>query len=114
MKYCFVFFGVLFGLIVWSCAKDVGLNPELNKTFCDTISYSQDVRGILDTNCVICHDASFVGKDYTSYDGIKQKIDNGTFYVKVIQTREMPLTGSITEMEYNILKCWYEKGGPNN
>jgi hypothetical protein len=109
-------------LFVLSCRKDKAermLTPdEIEfKKYCDSIgvTYTNDVYPIIHTNCVVpgCHGAGATW-DYTTYAGLKAKVDNGSFEQRVIIQRSMPDGPPLSAQEIDILKCWLLDGAPNN
>lgn len=82
-------------------------------------SFANDVVPIINNACVSCHNSGYAYGDFTSYLGIKAKIDNGSFKLRTIDQKSMPpsnLSGptSLTSTELNILSCWIEAGAPEN
>src|SRR3954465_9891220 len=75
-------FPLVLGLIVFSCTKDTGTAPKpvvAVPGFCDTITYTEDIKPIIDANCNSCHgDVSPSGGfPLTSYDLLKEKAESG-------------------------------------
>ena len=82
---------------------------------CDrTISYTADILPIVTANCVVCHNASTPNRNYLTYEGLKQKADNGTLFNRIVVLKDMPAAGSISDKERNMIKCWIDQGAPNN
>lgn len=73
-----------------------------------SISYTNTAKVIIDKNCAGCH------REYSSYNAIKNIIDNGSFKHEVIETREMPKREPLSADDYNTLKAWLEAGAPEN
>jgi hypothetical protein len=105
------------------CRKDQALlvNPNVD---CSTISvsYSADIVPIIETSCATgagagsgCHDSWIL-----TYDGLKTKIDNGKFEMRVISQQDMPLIpntfgiDSLTADEFAKIQCWLADGYPEN
>jgi hypothetical protein len=90
---------------------------ELN--LCDGVKYSVNIVPLVQTHCALagCHngDSMSVG-DFNNYTDIKMRVDNGQFKIKVIDTQSMPPPSrpSLTSNEFNLLKCWFEAGAPEN
>ena len=110
-------------LILAACTKDIGPNPDLVKSFCDTISFSKHVKPIIQTNCVSCHKAGGFAGSYADFDTdmypvLKTKADNGTLRGRAVDLTISPTMpyGSppLPEEQRNILRCWIEAGAPNN
>jgi hypothetical protein len=77
------------------------------------------VLGILNTNCTFsgCHNTGSVNGDFTSYAGIKLKVDNGTFSNRVLVTKDMPPNytsgpSSLSDCDLIKLKKWINLGAP--
>lgn len=87
---------------------------------CDTINpvtYTNFVKSILETYCTIsgCHDIDAPpGLDYTTYAGIKAKVDNGKFYDRVINLQDMPEPDSLVLDSCTLLHLqeWLNNGAP--
>lgn len=113
--------------VVFSCKKDKAerLLTEEEIAFrahCDTaaVSYTNDVLPIINANCAIsgCHAPPNGGNwDYTTYAGLKAKVDNGALKKRAVEEKSMPPTFSgltLTQEEIDILHCWILDNGPNN
>ena len=116
MKKIIFLFGV--GMIfTFACTyKKGGVAPSVEK--CDSISYIADIHTITVTYCQPvhgsgCHEAGSVAGDYTSYAGLKAKVDNGTLYNRVVDSRTMPPAG-LTDDCVKKISCWLKQGALNN
>lgn len=102
-------------LTLGSCEKSVGKLPPKVVTLCDTITYTKTIRPMINKDCVSCHDANSSYGDFTSFAGLKQKIDNGSFKNRVFDSpaNPMPQGAMYTQDKLDIIKCWLDKGAPN-
>lgn len=124
MKYSRVFTSLVVILFIYSCTKDVGQNITLAPTkqpvsanSCDTVKFSAHILPIINSNCLSCHSGSGPGNgNFTSYSGIKQKVDNGSFKARVVDLlpSPMPQGGALPTQQIAIIKCWLDNGAPNN
>jgi hypothetical protein len=121
-------FGILVGAFALfpSCVKDEAQAPNPLGPICDTlaVSYSQDIRPILDVSCVgsSCH--SDVGAPISGgitleeYEDAKLQADNGKLVcaVKGAGCEIMPPAGVVplTQEEISKIECWVFDGAPNN
>ena len=106
-----------------SCEKKVG-KAEVSITtasanFCDSINYSKHIKPIIISNCSSnsgCHVSDFNKGDFTSYSGLKTKINDGSFKLRVFDSPNdpMPPSGTLAPSKLDSIKCWLEKGAPNN
>ncbi|MBK6774974.1 MAG: hypothetical protein IPG74_03685 [Flavobacteriales bacterium] len=88
-------------------------------SFCDTanVTYSGTAKSILETNCAIsgCHVSGGTGPgNFTSYADVKQRVDNGTFRILVLENRTMPPSFSLSSCELEQLSIWLDAGAPEN
>lgn len=111
-----VFFAAI---LICSCTKDKGSLPGgIILSGCDSlnVTYSAVIKPIINTKCAIagCHVSTFASANYTSYAGVKEKVDNGSFNNRVFVKGDMPLSGSLSDDERKKIKCWLEAGAPDN
>lgn len=86
---------------------------------CDTlnVTYAIEVEGIIVESCAIsgCHVPSGTGNgNFLEYEGVKDKVDNGSFENRVILQKNMPPNGSLSACEIDQLKSWIGQGALNN
>ena len=111
----FLFTGILITGLIGGCRYDKAelLDPcQINDT-----NYSTAIAPIIQSTCVTygCHTpGNTVIGDFTNYQEIKMRVDDGTFKQLVLDQRTMPVGGGLTEKEYQQLKCWVEAGAPEN
>ena len=100
-------------VVVVSCKRS-----NLNNIDCSKISsgYSANIKPIIDGNCLSsgCHNAGSTNGDFTTYDGLKAKADNGTLDSKVIKNKTMPPSKSLPIGDLKKIKCWLNSSAPNN
>lgn len=103
-------------LLTYSCKWD-HMDPIYNCSNVDA-TWTTGVAPIIASHCAIagCHESGATMGDYTTYQGVKAKVDNGTFELRVFQLQVMPPASQpdLTEEEYAQLKCWFESGSPQN
>ncbi|HEX8515373.1 MAG TPA: hypothetical protein VF868_04180 [Bacteroidia bacterium] len=107
-----------FGLIA-SCTFDKGEIPVKEAAGeCDsTVSYSTQIAPLMTTYCNGCHISGGSGNgDFTTYAGLKQKVDNGSAHNRVVVVKDMPVPGSPTPSaeERKLIDCWIKQGAPDN
>jgi len=101
-------FVLLSGLILAvSCTKDKAVSPA-----CDPpVVYEAQVKPILAASCNIsgCHESGFAAGDFTTYEGIKAKAENGSLTV-VLEAQVMPPNDTdgqpLTKDQRQMLLCW--------
>lgn len=95
------------------CKKD-----NLDNVNCSKINskYSADIVPIINANCLSsgCHDAASAGRDYTTYNGLKAAVDNGSLESRVLDSKTMPPGRSLSMDDLKKIKCWINSGAPNN
>lgn len=86
---------------------------------CDTtaVTFADDIMPIIQGNCAVtgCHIASGTGNGiFENYQGVKDKVDNGSFFARVIEQRDMPPNSVLSDCQINLLTAWLDAGAPNN
>lgn len=103
-------------LIISSCEYNVANEEEqVVDGLCETeVSYSQIIRPLMNTNCMPCHNGDGntpFAPDLTTYTFV-ENLD--VLIKEVTQSRRMPKTGSLTDVEIQSIKCWVDNGSLNN
>jgi hypothetical protein len=105
---------VILGLFVLACEYNVE-NEDIVIGDCETaISYSTEIRPLMDANCMPCHNGDGntpFAPDLTTYtvvEGIADLIKD------VTQSGRMPKQGSLTTAQIEAIKCWVDNGALNN
>ncbi|MGB3947606.1 MAG: hypothetical protein WBM13_06460 [Bacteroidia bacterium] len=124
MKPIFVCSLLLFSLfLIEACTYDKGEVPKPIKT----VSYTTDIVPIMQTYCYgengqSCHvTATNMGApgDFTSYAGLKEKVDNNSISSRVFNLKDMPPTYSngptaLSAEHLETFRTWVNDGAPNN
>ena len=103
-------------VVLHSCTSDKYEMPTPSVT-CEynshDLKYSGIIKSIIDNNCVSCHVAGGPGNgDFTTYEGIKPKIDAGTFRQRVIVKGDMPVGAALAPCDLNALHDWLNANAP--
>ncbi|MCX6183325.1 MAG: hypothetical protein NT150_15535 [Bacteroidetes bacterium] len=113
-----VFILCVITLMQESCSYNKIDDNKVVTNFCDTanVTYNGSVKAIIALECAYsgCHDATFAGADFNTYNGLKPYIDNGNFKTKVFTNSSMPPGGFSKAVNKDILKCWLDNGAANN
>ncbi len=106
-----IFTCLLFFLL--SCLKDQG---ETDPCLGTPPKFSTDVLPVITASCAQtgCHGAGALFGDFTTYAGIKAKVDNGSFHRRTIEQKSMPIGAELSKQHFNTLKCWLKDGAQNN
>jgi hypothetical protein len=83
---------------------------------CATVpaKFSTDVLPLIHSKCAIaCHNTLSTNKGgpLTNYTEIKNKASLVKF---MVETRQMPQVGSLTDAEIKVISCWVDAGAENN
>jgi len=105
---------VILGLAGLSCEYNVE-NEDIVIGDCETvISYSNEIRPLIDTSCMPCHNGDgntpFAPNltTYTLVESIAALIKD------VTQSGRMPKQGSLKTAQIEAIKCWVDNGALNN
>lgn len=104
---------VLIHLVCIACENNVEEEtaPVNGEDTCDTaISFSSDVKSIIDTNCITCHNGNQF-PDLRTFEGVS---NNATSVRTQVVSRRMPLGGSLSNEEIELIRCWIDSGALNN
>lgn len=109
MKKLIIITGVCLFLI--SCANHKEENTEEIVPACNPdISFQNDVNPILVANCLSCHSGSQF-PDLRTYESIAE---NAALIKEQVVSRNMPIGGSLSVNEIELISCWVQNGSPNN
>jgi uncharacterized membrane protein len=104
-----------------SCGSDDSVEPDVIDCTGIDPSYMNDIKPIIDESCALagCHVAGFVNGDYTTYAGLKSKVDNGSLSRRAVEDKDMPPSNTsgpteLTTAQIQLIHCWIEDGAPNN
>ena len=116
IKKCIVMMAVMGTILFNSCSynKEQAI-PNTNTCGPVPATYSGEIKGLIATNCAKpCHNSTLItgGQIFETYDQIKAKIDR--IRQRAIVERTMPATGPLADSNYNKLKCWIDRGAPND
>lgn len=111
------FCSVVLLLSVDSCRNDKEPVP-ITPVTCDSnpSTYSKDIKGIMDSKCVVCHKpgGSFASLPLQTYSQVKTATDSGKLVGTVKHTAgfpAMPQGGSkLSDAELALIDCWIQKG----
>lgn len=113
MRYLLLF--ISFAIIIISCNKDVLPIKVTPVTLCDTVNsdYTTDISPLINNSCNLsgCHGMGSSNGDFTTYNGVKAKVNSGAFENRVITIKDMP-PGGLPDSSFYKLKCWIERGAP--
>ena len=99
-------------LYLQSCKKDDPKGPDCNLPNA-TLSYTLNIKGIIDQQCVSCHAGSGPGPDdYRTYEGIKSHLGEGHVLDRVVITKDMPQGGGMSQAQRDSINCWIAAGYP--
>jgi hypothetical protein len=103
---------VIILLSVLSCEYD-----NADSTYWDSlgeIKFSEEVSPLITTHCNItgCHINGSPTGDFSDYNQLKQRVDNGKFQKMVFDLKLMPPASSpqLNETEYRTLERWLAGG----
>lgn len=79
---------------------------------CATITYTINVKPIIDTHCIGCH-SSGGGQvpNLESYSGLAA---NAASVKSEVVSKDMPIGSTLTNEEIQAISCWVDAGALNN
>lgn len=107
----------LLTLSIQACTFET-VEPAKPVIITDSISYSKTIAPITEEKCNDCHSANGSGAgDFTTYAGLREKVDNNSIYDRIETLRDMPTPGSgyeLTDTERNEYVAWIKQGAKYN
>jgi hypothetical protein len=78
-----------------------------------TVSYATVIGPLIDTKCAFCHAPGKSGTIEWTYTGYSSVVANAArIKDAVLVTKIMPLQGSLSAVELQSLKAWFDQGMP--
>lgn len=117
MNKLLIFVGIVALTALSGCYYDA--EDELYPEVCDTstLTFQADIEPLIANKCGVtgCHVTGGTGNGlFDSFQGVKNKADNGSLRNRVLVTKDMPPSGSITACELQLIEAWLDAGAPNN
>ncbi len=99
-------------IILTGCTK----KNEYKNLNCSSeeITYTSSIKSIIETNCTGsgCHGTGTSNGNYTTYEGLLVRVNNGTLSKRVLYTKDMPKGSSLSLEDRKKIKCWIDRGAP--
>lgn len=98
-------------VIASSCENYVEDDFQSLEQDCDpNTSFVNQIKPIIDNNCISCHNGNQF-PDLRTYSGVS---NNAEIVKEQVVNRTMPIGGSLTNEEIDLITCWIENGSLNN
>ena len=98
--------------------KEETLYPSISNCDSTQFTYNATIAPMLQTRCgnAACHGAGSPFGDFSTYNGLMAKVNNGSFKSRVIDQKNMPPMGSptLSACDYSKISKWLNAGAPNN
>lgn len=116
IKQVSIFFSALIlGAAVWTGCNGDDPNdkgPACNLSNAD-LSYSKNIKRIIDNNCLSCHGGNGPGPgNYSTFAGMKEHLDAGHFLEQVVIDKTMPQNIAMPQAQRDSINCWIKSGYP--
>lgn len=85
---------------------------------CDTppnVTYTDHIAPFLTQNCALsgCHvTGGNAPGNFETYDGVLEKVNNGSFENVTVISRSMPPSGPLPNCEIQLIETWLAQGAP--
>jgi mono/diheme cytochrome c family protein len=103
-------------LTAFACDKpgNTPSGPDCQLAGAGNFTYTQHLKPVFDRYCTGCHDgAAGIGPgDFTTYEGLKPRLDDGEVLEFVVIDKTMPQTGSMPQAARDSVNCWIRNGYP--
>ena len=102
---------VFFVSCLTNVEEDVIDDGEVIVDSCSEITFSQNIKPIIDAACIDCHAIGGNFPNLTSYSAISS---NANSVKAEVVSRRMPKGISLTQSEIDAIVCWVESGALDN
>lgn len=103
---------ILLFLVVATTACLTNVDEEIELDPCDVITFTMNVKPIIDNNCIGCHStAGGQSPNLETYNGVAA---NASRVKSEVESGDMPIGGTLTTEEIQAISCWVDAGAPNN
>ena len=102
---------VFFVSCLTNVEEDVIDDGEVIVDSCSEITFSQNIKPIIDAACIDCHGIGGNFPNLTSYSAISS---NANSVKAEVVSRRMPKGISLTQSEIDAIVCWVESGALDN
>lgn len=105
---------IIAGIVVFTTSCEYNKSDVLPDCATVPARFNDDVFPLIQNKCATaCHNAfsTNAGGPFTNYSQIKAKADLIKF---MVETRQMPQVGSLTDAEIKQISCWVDAGAENN
>ncbi|SEK50411.1 hypothetical protein SAMN04487910_0677 [Aquimarina amphilecti] len=104
---------IVLGFSLLSCERNVEEESGIiTEELCDpAISFTTNIKPIIDNNCIRCHGGN-QAPDLRTYENIRNNSER--IRTEVVVNRTMPLGGSLSNDQIELVRCWIENGALNN
>lgn len=115
MKTLLAILGALFLISCYNDKEDLLYGTANCDT--DTVSFSNDIMPIISGSCAVvgCHVQGGSGTGLLeNYEQVKAKVDDGSFRRRVVERRDMPPSGPLSDCQLQHIRKWLDSGAPDN
>jgi hypothetical protein len=91
------------------------LYPDSKNCDVSNIDYNLDIKPIVDSNCALsgCHISGTGRKDFSTFQGLKDVLDDGRLRQHVVINKTMPPSGPLSTCNIAKIDAWIQAGGPS-
>jgi hypothetical protein len=117
LKYALSFSALMLAVAIGSQSCYYDKYEDLHPNGCDTtsISYTSNIKPIIDDQCGSCHNPSYNQQPYlTSYDECKTAVESGSVINRIDKEASdpsiMPPSGKMNQCSISFVKVWKSQG----
>ncbi|MFD2562378.1 c-type cytochrome [Aquimarina rubra] len=103
---------ITLSIALFSCETNVEEDSDIiiEESCNTTISFTADIKPIIDSNCISCHGGSRF-PNLRTYESIS---DNAARVRTQVVNRTMPQGSSLSNEQIELIRCWIDSGALNN
>lgn len=104
-------FLVLTGIFFTSCLTNVDEEVIIEEPV-NEVTFSKDIKPIIDNNCIQCHSTGGgTSPNLETYGGVSA---NAARIKAEVESKRMPIGGTLTDKEIQAISIWVDAGALNN
>lgn len=117
MKKYLLSVSIIFAFTISSCTTTEIPLDEPAGPITEVVTYTGDVKAIIDNNCVSCHGTTNpnAGLSLVTYQQVRNAAENGNLIPRMNNaTNPMPPTGRLSATVRALIDAWADDGFPEN
>ncbi|UKM64696.1 hypothetical protein GSB9_01253 [Flavobacteriaceae bacterium GSB9] len=119
MNFKYLIYGLALTLFAFNCSSSSEddmtsqPDPDPDPTPSEKVTYEADIKSIISNNCISCHGTTLTNNapmSLTTYSQVSSYIDGILDRINRTGAGKMPVNGSLSTTEKNLIQQWKDDG----